>query len=126
MIPSITLCAFWSSAVRAHLFIYAKGSFMPNDHAYQHIDTWEMQDLIEEILLRIPRPYPPDITDQVFLSIERTPDYLRRYELYAGENIGATNAWIGKMVKEITALEVRGKCTEPKSSLIKSYSILGY
>ncbi len=93
---------------------------------HQHIDTWGMGDLIEEILRRIPQPYPRDITDQVFLKIEQDPDYLRRYKLYAGENIGATNAWIGKMVKRMTGLKVRGRSSRPRSSLIQSYTILGH
>jgi hypothetical protein len=98
---------------------------MSNNQTYQHIDSWAMQDLIEEILSRIPRPYPLDITDQVFLKIEHNPDYLRRYKLYAGENIGATNAWIGKMVKQITGLKVRGGSQRSKSTLIKTYTPLG-
>ena len=99
---------------------------MTDEFYEESISTEEIEDLVLEILRRFAKPYPPDITDQVFLAIERDPNKRRRYEMFAGQDKeGATNAWIGKMVKEHTGLKVKGICSDPKSKLIKTYSILG-
>ncbi len=96
-----------------------------SDDYREGVSTDEMQDLVLEILRRIHKPYPQDVTDQVFLAIERDPNKHRRYEMFAGEDIPTANAWIGRVVKEETGLKVKGICSEPKSKLIKTYSILG-
>ena len=98
---------------------------MPEDSYQEKIYTEDIEDLIEQILRKISRPYPQDITDQVFLAIENDEKLLHYYNVYAGENIGAANAYIGKLVKELTGLKDKGTCRNPKSSLIKSYTILG-
>lgn len=92
----------------------------------EHIDTEDIEDLIEQILRKISKPYPPDITDRVFCAIEEDERLLHNYTIYAGENVGAANAFIGKLVKELTGLKVKGTCRNPKSKLIKSYTILGH
>lgn len=99
---------------------------MTDDFYAESVDTEEIEDLVVEILRRFSKPYPQDITDQVFLSIERDANKRKRYEIFAGQDKeGTTNAWIGKMVKEHTRLKVKGTCTTPKSKLIQTYSILG-
>ncbi len=98
---------------------------MTDDFYAESVDTEEIEDLVVEILRRFSKPYPQDITDQVFLAIERDPNKRKRYEIFAGQDKeGTTNAWIGKMVKDHTGLKVKGTCTNPKSVLIKTYSIL--
>jgi hypothetical protein len=98
---------------------------MTDDFYAESVDTEEIEDLVVEILRRFSKPYPQDITDQVFLAIERDANKRKRYEIFAGQDKkGTTNAWIGKMVKEHTRLKVKGTCTNPKSELIKTYSIL--
>lgn len=92
----------------------------------ERIFSEDIEDLVREILRRFNRPYPEDITDKVFLTIEHNQEYLRLYKLYAGEDTSAANPMIGKMVKELTGLKVKGKCSNPESSLIKSYTKLGY
>lgn len=84
----------------------------------------ELREMIELILRRIRRPYPQDITDQVFLAIEHDPNLLRDYHYLADGDYATTNKMIGRFVEEITGLKVKGRCNEPVSSLIKSYSIL--
>lgn len=96
------------------------------DSDYQDsIDTEEMENLVVEILRRFRKPYPQDVTDQVFLAIERDPSKGRCYEIFAHDEIPTANAWIGRVVKEHTGLKVKGIYTTPKSSLIKTYSLLG-
>lgn len=84
----------------------------------------ELKEMVELILRRFRRPYPQDITDQVFLTIERDENLLRIYHYLADGDYGTTNPMIGKYVEEITGLHVKGRCHNPNSSLIKSYSIL--
>ena len=99
---------------------------MSDDHYQESVDTEEMEDLVTEILRRFRKPYPKDITDQIFLAIECDPSKRRCYEIFAHDDIPTANAWIGRVVKEHTGLKVKGICTTPKSSLIKTYSILGH
>jgi hypothetical protein len=84
----------------------------------------ELLEMVEMILRRIRRPYPQDITDQVFLAIERDPNLLRTYHYLADGNYATTNQMIGRFVEEITNLKAKGHCHTPQSTLIKSYSLL--
>lgn len=99
---------------------------MPAGDYRERIFTEDIEDLVNEILKKFNRPYPENITDQVFLAIEHNQEYLRLYKLYSGEETSTANAMIGKMVKEITGLKVKGTCRNPESSLIKTYTKLGY
>lgn len=85
----------------------------------------ELKEMIEMIIRRFRRPYPLDITDQVFLTIERDGNLRRDYEYLADGDYATTNKLIGRYVEEITGLHVKGRCDHPKSTLIKSYSELG-
>lgn len=99
---------------------------MSGNEYHERIFTEDIEDLVTRIINSFSRPYPDDITDKVFLTIENTPEYLRLYRLFAGENTVGANSMIGKIVKEVTGLRVKGKCRNPQSSLIKSYTKLGY
>lgn len=98
---------------------------MSSDNYRERIYTEDIEEMIEKIVKTKKRPYPLDITDQVFLTIEADPELLRLYHLYAGENTHAANCMIGKFVKQFTHLQVKGTCTTPKSTLIKTYTRLG-
>ena len=64
------------------------------------------------------------ITDRVFLSIQHNEERMREYQTRVNENsLQAVNQAIGKSVKEIFALENDGVCSEPKSWLIKDYTL---
>ncbi len=84
----------------------------------------ELREMIEMIVRRFHRPYPQDITDQVFLTIEKDPNLLRDYRYLADGDYATTNKMIGRYVEEITGLKYKSRCDTPKSVLIKSYSIL--
>jgi hypothetical protein len=98
---------------------------MADDFYEGHVDTDEIEDLVVEILRRYNKAYPEDITDRVFLVIEHDANKLKRYKMFAGEDIATANSWIGRVVKDYTGLKVKGTCADPKSTLIKTYSILG-
>jgi tRNA uridine 5-carbamoylmethylation protein Kti12 len=99
---------------------------MSDEFYAESVDTEEIEELVEQILRRFGEPYPQDITDRVFLAIEQDPNKRKRYEIFAGQDLeGTTNQWIGKLVKEYTGLKVKGICNDPKSTLIKMYSMLG-
>jgi hypothetical protein len=64
-----------------------------------------------------------DITDHVFLNIERNDKLMRDYMINVGlYGLDAVNTTIGKKVKEQLSLENSGESDEPKSRLIKSYT----
>lgn len=97
---------------------------MANDFYQESVDTEEMEDLVVEILRGFKRPYPRDITDQVFLVIENDSHKRRRYEIFSHDDIPTANTWIGRVVCDHTGLKAKGKCTTPKSTLIKSFTYL--
>ena len=98
---------------------------MSNRERQDRISTEDLEVLVSEILSGLTQPYPEDITDQVFLSIEHNPEFLRQYRLLAGQKTNAANRIIGKLVKKLTGLEVKGKCRNPQSTLIKTHKLLG-
>ena len=93
-----------------------------------------MIDLVEEVLkTNFKAPHPVDITDQVCLAIEANPDWLARYENLVlhyssrgkkGRDIVNNN--IGYYTKELTGMINIGAGAKADSSLIKTYSRLGY
>ena len=85
----------------------------------------EIEDMLETILRQFHGRYPLDVTDQVFLAIEQNENFRRRYDQFADGDYATTNKMIGRFVEEYTGLHVKGRNDHPKSSLIKSYSILG-
>jgi hypothetical protein len=85
----------------------------------------EIEDMLVEILRTYNEKYPSDITDQVFLAIERDPEKYSRYNFFADGDYGTTNSLIGRFVEDFTKLQSTGRIGTPKSNLIKSYSILG-
>src|ERR1035438_7263985 len=83
-----------------------------------------MKDVVEEILntklKRFKHNCPLDITDLVFLEIEKS--YMHLYKIHAKKKgTRVINRIIGGRVKEYWNLEKRGICKRPKSILIGSY-----
>lgn len=86
--------------------------------------TAEIRDFVASVLRTVPQPWRPDVTDQVFLAIERRPEWLVEYNALKGEfSQSVLNMWIGRYVKDITGLEGHRSATA-KSILISSYTVL--
>lgn len=84
----------------------------------------EMDDMITAILREYQDKWPVDITDRVFLAIENDPDKRKRYETYSDGDYGTANSQIGAFIRDFTGLTAIGVNTNPKSTLIKTYSLL--
>jgi hypothetical protein len=83
-----------------------------------------MKEIIEKILNTTLKQFrgncPLDITDLVFLEIEKS--FLSNYERGAKVNgIDKLNIFIGKHIKEYWHLKNEGRCNSPRSRLITSY-----
>jgi hypothetical protein len=64
-----------------------------------------------------------DITDYVFLAIERDDEAMREYMSKVNEfELKPVNTTIGKKVKEMLNLENIGECDTPKSRIIQTYT----
>ena len=64
-----------------------------------------------------------EITDHVFLAIERDDDVMREYMTNVNRyGLDAVNMSIGKKIREMLNLENDGENPRPKSRLIKSYT----
>ena len=97
------------------------------DEAYgsEERKTEEVRDLVARALRTIPQPWPPDVTDQVCLAIERRADWLAEYKrLVADLGELSVNSSIGAHAKDLTNMENTGRTATAKSRLIKGYSIL--
>lgn len=64
-----------------------------------------------------------DITDRVFLMIQKNPQLYREYQdlIATGTSKQGLNARLGKKIREYFCLQNVGRCHNPKSRLIKSY-----
>lgn len=93
--------------------------------SHERIYFEDIKRIIEAVVGQINKPYTSDVTDRVFIAIEKNSEYLCLYNRYCGGNYKTINPMIGKYVKEITGLLVIGRCHKPRSNLIKSYAILG-
>ena len=89
--------------------------------------TEGVQVLVQDVLATFAEPYGEDITLEVCLAIEESPEWLRRYEKLADElSDWVVNNWIGQYVKSETGLDkLREVSAKGKSKLIKSYTKLG-
>jgi len=84
-----------------------------------------MKKIAEDILYgkfhHLRHKCPPDITDLVFLEIEK--DYIGRYTYLAKENNQETlNKNIDKYVKAYWRLKNTGTCDKPKCTLLSKYT----
>lgn len=87
--------------------------------------TEEIKTFVAEVLRSLNPPWPPDITDQVCLQIERHPKWLTYYHKLEKEFGDLTlNSSIGMYTRDLTSMESTGRMGTAKSQLIKSYSIL--
>lgn len=88
-------------------------------------NTDDVRDLVARALRTVAQPWPPDVTDQVCLAIERRPEWLAEYQRLVKE-LGqlSVNSSIGAHVKDLTNMENSGREATSKSHLIKGYSIL--
>ena len=88
----------------------------------------QIEHLVQTILGGHAAPWPPDITDEVFVEIEQSLNWMKLYrgvveELDSQGKRGKqiVNQYIGRRVKLLTTGVNRGRCYSPRSSLIKSY-----
>ena len=85
-----------------------------------------VSELVQEVLGKIPRPYPKDITDRVCLEIEKNPAWHARYvRLVENHGKWSVNPQIGRSTLQITGLRNLGESAKAKSTLIKTYTKLG-
>ncbi len=83
-----------------------------------------MKRVIESILDTELRNYrrtcPPNITDLVFLEIEKS--YMKDYQDACSlKDAASVNKMIGKIIKDHWSLQNTGRCNSPVSKLISSY-----
>jgi hypothetical protein len=104
------------------------------DFIGDELATAPIRDLVGEVLrAQFTAPYQEDITDQVCLAIESNEAWLNRYEELAKEfsrkehdGWWIVNNFIGQWTKDLMGMVNIKEGVPAKSSLIKSYSRLGY
>lgn len=73
---------------------------------------------------KVVRDFMTHITDHVFLSIQHNEDRMREYQTRVNENsLQEVNQAIGRKVKDIFRLDNDSVSSEPKSWLIKDYTL---
>jgi hypothetical protein len=97
------------------------------------LDTQPIGDLVQTVLATFTAPYPRDITDQICLAIEQSPEWLARYhrlvEHFSSQGKDGkrtVNTSIGWFTKSFTGMVNLGRMANARSQLIQSYSELGY
>lgn len=91
------------------------------------LKTEDVNQLVHAILQTIPEPYSEDIIDEVFLTIEKNPHWLRQYKKLCDElNKNVVNVWIAKYTKKNTGLNSGEIKAAVQSHLIQSFTKLTY
>ena len=89
------------------------------------MNTSGIKELVSEVLKDLPEPHAEDTIDQVFLAIEKRPEWLKKYEaLVARHGKPAVNSLSGWWIARFEERAGDGEA-EAKSKLIASYSRLG-
>jgi hypothetical protein len=77
--------------------------------------------LVEEVNQQI--KHDTDITENVFVFIQNSPSYLKRYCDFCEQYHRAiVNRLIGRLVKELNGLENKGQSKAKGTTLISSYT----
>lgn len=85
----------------------------------------EFEDVIIAILNGYPnRHWPGNIIERVFVAIEQSPVYLKRYHEFADGDYATTNSMIGRFVKDYTGMKTVKVLDKPQSKLIKNFTLL--
>jgi hypothetical protein len=86
-----------------------------------------VSELVQEVLDTISPPYPESITDEVCLAMEGNINWLNRYKrLVRDYGKRSVNPQIGHSTLQLTGLKNLGTRATASSSLIKTYTKLGY
>ena len=86
----------------------------------------QINELVEDVLVRLPRPYSEDAIHDVFDAVENNPHWRDHYDTLCRESTPHTiNKMIGRQVKELTGLSVVSSGNKSiRSALIQTYSKL--
>src|ERR1035437_5582752 len=88
-----------------------------------HTDRREPDMTASEYAEKVVLDFMRNITDHVFLNIQRNEGLMRGYKTQVNENsLMEVNTAIGRKVKELFKLENDGVCDKPKSWLIKDFT----
>lgn len=89
--------------------------------------TQGIKDLVEEVLAALPSTACPHVIRDVFIQIERRPEWRARYDLECGSlNQWVVNNWIGKWTRHYVGHRGPKRQVPMKEcTLATSYSVLG-
>jgi len=81
--------------------------------------------LVQEVLRSISEPYGEDVIEDVFLEIEKNPNWLMQYQQLCDKlGVWVVSNWCAKHTKSITGLNSGDRVTAKHSRLITSYKKL--
>jgi hypothetical protein len=87
--------------------------------------TEGVYELVQDVLSTFSEPYGEDITEDVCLAIEGSPEWMPRYEALSKElRDWVVNNSIGYYTKQLTGLHAGRKAVARRSSLIQYYTKL--
>lgn len=87
--------------------------------------TQDVLELVQDVLATFSKPYHEDVIEDVFVAIERHPEWLKRYTaLKARHKKDVPNNYIGYWTKRLTGYETVAEVPTTRTQLAKSYSKL--
>jgi hypothetical protein len=96
-----------------------------DDRSSAKLKPQDINALVQDVTNHIPKPWPHDIIDQVFLSIEDNTNWMNWYEqLKLIHGIHSLNPRIARCVFDLSGFNKSGPVKKPKSNLIKTYKWL--
>jgi hypothetical protein len=103
------------------------------DKDEEGLDSWPIKELVQDVLHTFHAPHPSDVIDQVFVAIENNTSWLERYKQlvvhYSSQGMYGkltVNSLIGRFTKDMTGMVTLKAENIASSSLVQTYSTLGY
>ena len=92
--------------------------------------TEGVRDLVAEVIVTIPRPFSEDITEDIFLAIERKPQWKKQYDQLSQQlRHWVVNNWVGQYTLDLSGMksvrQVRANRTKSRRAT-KSFRIRDY
>jgi hypothetical protein len=85
-----------------------------------------LKNLVNEVLPTLPKPHTDAVIEDVFVAIEKNPEWRKSYDEMVYKLGKATvNAWAGFWVSHAEAKVGEERLTAARTTLIESYSRLG-
>ena len=85
----------------------------------------DVEWMVGAALKKVPKPYGPEIIEDVFVMIEESPNLMKNYtQLLVNHDVATVNQRVGHFTRVLTGYQTGKSATATRSSLVKTYTLL--